>query len=69
MSGGYCSQKFYFGSDTLENLHAGSTDIFLLKYDSIGNPIWAKSFGSNSQDWGRSITTDTTGNIFMVINL
>jgi hypothetical protein len=37
----------------------------LLKYDSIGNPIWAKGFGSSGIDGARSIITDTTGNIYM----
>ncbi|MGD0711774.1 MAG: SBBP repeat-containing protein, partial [Bacteroidales bacterium] len=68
MSGGYCSQRFYFGNDTLNNMGAGYTDIFLLKFDPSGNPLWAKSFGSNNEDWGRSIITDSTGNIYMTGN-
>lgn len=47
---------------------AGS-DVFVLKLDAAGNFIWAKSFGSipngsAGADFGKSITTDASGNIF-----
>ena len=31
------------------------SDVFIAKYDSNGNNIWAKSFGSSSFDFGRSL--------------
>ena len=33
----------------------GSTDIFIAKYDSLGNYIWAGSMGGNGYDYGNSI--------------
>ncbi|MGZ4034600.1 MAG: SBBP repeat-containing protein [Bacteroidia bacterium] len=43
----------------------GSHDIFVSKYDSIGNFVWAVSMGGVLQDYGYSISTDTEGNIFV----
>jgi hypothetical protein len=40
-------------------------DIFLLKYDSAGNLIWAKTAGEVANDWANGIASDTAGNIFI----
>jgi len=42
----------------------GGQDIFVAKQDSSGNVIWAKSFGSNNNDQGSSIATDSSGNVY-----
>ncbi|MCW3070150.1 MAG: hypothetical protein JWO44_40 [Bacteroidetes bacterium] len=39
-------------------------DAFLAKYDSLGNYIWAKSFGSGGDDNVTSIAVDNNDNIF-----
>lgn len=39
-------------------------DVFILKLDTSGNFIWAKSFGGTSLDEGMSIATDATGNVY-----
>ena len=39
-------------------------DIFLAKHDASGNVVWAKSFGSTGEDYGRGIGTDAAGNIY-----
>ncbi len=47
------------------NLSAvGSSDVFIQKMDSSGNFLWAKSFGGNNYDEGRSITVDASGNVY-----
>lgn len=52
-------------------LPVGSMDVFVLKLNSIGTPIWTKTIGGTGNDYGRSITVDnmsniyTTGQIFM----
>lgn len=51
------------GSITLTN--AGAFDIFVAKYDSLGNILWAKSFGGNDVEQGYAIATDRDGNIFI----
>jgi uncharacterized protein (TIGR03437 family) len=39
----------------------GGNDIFLRKYDSNGNVIWTKQFGTNTTDQGNSVAVDETG--------
>lgn len=43
----------------------GDKDIFVAKQDSSGNVIWAKAFGSDNDDQGSSITTDSSGNLYV----
>ena len=52
-----------FGSTTLTN--AGFNDIFVVKFNSSGNIVWAKRFGGPSYDAGNSISTDTKGNSYL----
>ncbi|MCW3104939.1 MAG: hypothetical protein JWO09_3379 [Bacteroidetes bacterium] len=44
---------------------AGNTDIFILKQDASGAFLWAKSLGGNMQDEARSITIDSSGNLYL----
>jgi len=43
----------------------GSYDVFLSKFDSSGNFIWAKTWGGSSYDGGFSVAADTSGNVFV----
>ncbi|MBI3502478.1 MAG: SBBP repeat-containing protein [Bacteroidetes bacterium] len=52
-----------FGSYTIPT--AGGQDIFLVKYNSSGNVVWAKSFGGSSNDFGNGVSADNNGNIFL----
>jgi hypothetical protein len=52
-----------FGTTTLTS--HGAYDMFIVKYDSNGNVIWAKNEGGTSDDIGYHISTDTYGNIFV----
>jgi len=61
--GYFGSDSISFGSYTLHN--NGTFNIFLLKYDSTGNVLWAKSFGGTSQDLSFSVTNDRFGNCFI----
>lgn len=51
------------GSITLTS--AGQNDVFLIKYDSLGNVIWAKSGGGSHYDYVRGITTDANNNVYI----
>ncbi|MFS0518943.1 beta strand repeat-containing protein [Nostoc sp. UIC 10607] len=51
-----------FGSTTLTS--AGNEDAFITKLDSSGNFLWAKSLGGISDDRGRGIIVDETGNAY-----
>ncbi|HNW90219.1 MAG TPA: SBBP repeat-containing protein [Bacteroidales bacterium] len=44
---------------------AGSNDIFLAKYDPIGNLIFAKNMGGSSSDVGYSVAVDAAGYIYL----
>ena len=60
---GYFSGSVSFGSTTLSS--SGSVDIFVAKYDSDGNVIWAKQAGGSKSEKGNSIVLDSLGNIYV----
>ena len=53
-----------FGATTLNDVQ-GSTDIFVAKYDSSGNAIWAKTAGGNMTDEAYAVTADKSGNVYV----
>jgi len=68
--GWFYSDTIVFGSDTLYNngvggYQSGYTDIFIAKYDTAGNVLWAKSAGGILSDSALSVTTDKAGNVYM----
>ncbi|HZW38218.1 MAG TPA: SBBP repeat-containing protein [Ignavibacteriaceae bacterium] len=53
-----------FDTDTLSTF--GLRDIFLVKYNTNGQVVWAKHFGGAlSTEEGRSVTVDAIGNIYL----
>jgi preprotein translocase subunit YajC len=65
VTGDFSSSSITFGSTVLTNLNEGSHDIFITKYDSNGNVVWAKSAGGTSGDYAYSVSTDATGNVYV----
>lgn len=70
VAGSYQSPTIIIGSTTLTN--AGGTyfgvpclDVFIIKYDNTGSFLWAARGGSGVNDEGRSVTTDSGGNIYV----
>lgn len=43
----------------------GLYDIFLAKFDAVGNPIWACSAGGTGMDLGKAVDCDKSGNLFL----
>jgi CSLREA domain-containing protein len=50
--------------DTADLTSAGFSDIFVSKLDSNGDFVWAKSMGGTSNDWGRGLALDSSGNVY-----
>jgi hypothetical protein len=46
-------------------INAGEYDIVLARYDRTGTRQWVKLLGTATYEYGRGITADTTGNIYV----
>ncbi len=65
IAGYYNNPSVIFGTYTLTNT-SNSEDVFVAKYDSLGNVIWARSAGGPKSDYGYSVNSDKSGNIYLV---
>jgi YD repeat-containing protein len=52
-----------FGTTNLAN--AGSSDVFVAKYDNGGSLVWALSAGGPQDDYGKAIAVDKNGNCYI----
>lgn len=59
------STDFDPGPDVVSLQHSGSTDVFVAKYNSAGELIWARKLGGTSQDDTNAITVDKDGNVLV----
>lgn len=66
VTGWFYSNTMTFGTTTLNN--NGFIDFYILKYDSAGNALWARSAGGSDEDEGFGITTDSAGNVYVTGN-
>jgi hypothetical protein len=46
--------------------HLGEWDAFVRKYDSSGNEIWTRQFGTSSNDAAEGIHVDASGGVYVV---
>src|SRR5687768_11738586 len=60
VTGSFWGSTLVIGTDTL--LNNGANDMFFAKYDPNGNPLWAKSAGGTTLDFGNDIAVDNSGN-------
>lgn len=63
ITGEFQSPSITFGNITL-TLRGGG-DVFIAKYDSSGNALWAKCSEGNSMDYGSSVAVDVSGNAYI----
>jgi len=61
VTGEYNGPTIGFGATTLTNLGLDSFDMFLVKYNSAGNVVWAKNGGGNSFDGGKGVSIGSSG--------
>ena len=64
MSGWFNGTNIVFGNDTLTN-SSNASEVFIVKYDTNGNLLWAKSAKGTNEDKCNGISTDAIGNIFI----
>lgn len=60
---GYFKTTAFFG--TTELTCSGTEDIFIAKLDISGNWLWAKRSGGTTDDEGRGVSTDSSGNCYV----
>ncbi|MGE0638580.1 MAG: SBBP repeat-containing protein [Bacteroidia bacterium] len=72
MTGWFKNDTVIFGCDTLMQCtiltrEQGTDygDIFIAKYDTEGNPLWAQRAGGMAKDYGFGITADPSGSIYL----
>ena len=54
-----------YTSGDLSGTNTGKTDAFLAKYNSDGNQVWVKQFGTSDYDYIKAMTTGTDGAIYV----
>jgi hypothetical protein len=65
VAGSYSYDSIAFGSVMLHNGSGMTDDVFLLKFDNTGLPLWGVSAGGNYFDRANGVAFDDTGNIYM----
>lgn len=61
VTGNFTSPTMTF--DTVSISRTGAADIFVAKYDAVGNILWAKAYGNVSGSFAYGIAADVSGNI------
>lgn len=67
ITGDFASPSLTFDNKTVTNLNPG-VDVFIAKYNSSGNIIWAKSWGASGDENGISIIKDAVSDIYITGN-
>ena len=63
---GWYYGSIFFDSDTLTSV--GNSDIFVVKYDALGNLIWARSEGAISSEQSLGLKIDAFNNLYLTGN-
>jgi hypothetical protein len=63
VTGSFSGASLTFGSSTITN--NGSSNVFIFRYDTAGNEIWARAAGGAGADYGFGIYKDSPGNLYI----
>jgi len=61
----YGTTDFDPSANTYTLTSAGGNDVFIAKYDALGNFIWAKRLGNSGEDYSYSLGIDSIGNVYV----
>ena len=45
-------------------MNAGSSDLFVVKYNSSGTKQWTQQLGTSAADYARGVAVDSSGNVY-----
>ncbi len=62
---GSFSDTLVFGAYTLTEERENYWDVFVTKINSSGNILWARSYAGWYYSWGRSVASDSSGNVYI----
>jgi hypothetical protein len=57
-----------FGTGLLINSASTAEEAYIVKYDSLGTALWARSFGSVTNERATGVRTDALGNVYVTGN-
>ncbi len=63
--GTYKSSSIIFDTTTLNISYSDNEDVFLVKYSSAGDVLWAQKLWGYGTEYGQAITRDLNGNIYV----
>jgi len=66
--GGTSGNDSVFAYNGFQNTNAslgGFNDAFIVKFDSLGNRLWASYYGGSAEDIAVDVVTDAQGNVYM----
>lgn len=65
VTGFFETSMSFSGSSTITLNSVGNYDIFLAKYNTSGQVLWAFSLGTSTEDVGQAVATDAVGNVYL----
>lgn len=59
------NDSYYMTGETFSNAATGASDIYLVKTNASGVPVWDRIFGLNERDKGQDVIVDDDGNVYV----
>ncbi len=65
VAGAFDGPTLVFDTITIYNTSASGEDVFIVKFDPLGNVLWANGAGGQYSDFIHSLAVDSSGNVFI----